>query len=56
MPDEDLERSTGVKPYRDGMGVDEMTVEHALLHAIDHTAVHLGHIQVTTQFLAAGSI
>jgi hypothetical protein len=56
MPDEDLERSTGVKPYRDDIGVDEMTVEHALLRAIDHTAVHLGHIQVTTQLLAGGSI
>ncbi len=54
MPDAELGRSTGTKPYRDGLGVDELTVEHALLHCIDHTAIHIGHIQVTKQFLAGG--
>lgn len=54
MSDEELSRSTGMKPYRDDLGVDEMTVEHALLHCLDHIGIHLGHIQVTKQFLAGG--
>ncbi len=54
MPDEQLGRSTGIDSYRDGLGVEQMTVEHALLHCIDHMGIHLGHIQVTKQFLAGG--
>ena len=56
MPDAELQRSTGVTPYRDDLDVEQMTVAHALLHAIDHTSIHLGHIQVTKQFLLAGRI
>jgi hypothetical protein len=26
-----------------------MTVAWAVLHAVDHTALHLGHIQITRQ-------
>ena len=56
MPDAELDRSTGIPPYRDDLDIEQMTVEHALLHAIDHTSMHLGHIQVTKQFLLAGRI
>ncbi len=56
MPDAELDRSTGVPPYRDDLEIEQMTVEHALLHALDHVAIHLGHIQVTKQFLLAGRI
>lgn len=55
MPDSELDR-TGLRPYRDELPAEEMTVAGALLHALDHTAVHLGHIQVTKQFLIAGAI
>ena len=54
MPDAELDRSTGVPPYR--ADLEQMTVEHALLHALDHVSIHLGHIQVTKQFLLAGRI
>ena len=56
LPDEELRRSTGVPPYRGDLGVEEMTVAHALAHAVDHTGIHLGHIQVTKQFLLAGKL
>lgn len=56
MPDEELGRATGTKPYRPDLGVDDMTVEHALLHCLDHMGIHLGHIQVTKQFLAGGLV
>ncbi len=34
-------------PYRD----DEFTVVWAIGHILEHTALHLGHMQVTRQFL-----
>jgi len=54
MPDEELSRPTGVAAYRPNLGVDDMTVEHALLHCLDHMGIHFGHIQVTKQFLSGG--
>ena len=58
MPDSELGRSTGYAPYRDDLldhepGIEAMTVVHALGHAIDHMAIHLGHIQVTRDALLA---
>jgi uncharacterized damage-inducible protein DinB len=58
MPDSELGRSTGYAPYRDDLlnhepDIEAMTVVHALAHAIDHMAIHLGHIQVTRDTLLA---
>jgi uncharacterized damage-inducible protein DinB len=33
---------------------DPFTVRDCLLHALEHTALHLGHIQLTAQLLRAG--
>ena len=41
---QDLEKV--VKSPRDGQ---EFTVAWALLHAMEHTAIHLGHVQLTRQ-------
>lgn len=55
-PDSELGRETSLPAYRADLGVEMMTVELGLIHVIDHTAVHLGHIQVTKQFLLAGAL
>lgn len=54
--DDELGRVTEQTPYRPDLGVEFMTVEHGLIHAIDHTAIHLGHMQVTKQLLLAGAL
>lgn len=51
MSDDELGRDLGSPPYRQGLNVESMTVGDVLIHAVDHTALHLGHIQVTKQFL-----
>lgn len=56
MSDDALVRDLGVPPYRQDLNVESMMVSHALIHAVDHTALHLGHIQVTKQFLIAGQV
>jgi uncharacterized protein DUF664 len=38
------------RPWMD----DPFTVRDCLLHALEHTALHLGHIQLTAQLLRAG--
>lgn len=54
--DDELGRVTKQKPVRPGLDVEFMTVEHALLQVINHTAIHLGHIQVTKQLMLAGAL
>ncbi|WP_420643508.1 DinB family protein [Candidatus Leptofilum sp.] len=48
LTQEDLD---GTRPARDR----EVPVRWAILHVIDHTALHLGHIQITTQLWQGGT-
>jgi uncharacterized damage-inducible protein DinB len=50
LRDAEMERvMTLVGPVRAWMAGDQLTVRESLLHALEHTALHLGHIQLTRQ-------
>jgi uncharacterized damage-inducible protein DinB len=42
-------------PYRSWQGNGPMTIRACLLHAVEHSALHLGHIQLTRQMALAGT-
>jgi hypothetical protein len=50
---ERLEERIDVNPFRSNplASAKEVSVREALLHALEHSALHLGHIQLTRQFL-----
>jgi uncharacterized damage-inducible protein DinB len=56
LPATELDRVADVAEAqrRPWMGDDPFTVRDCLLHAVEHTALHLGHIQLTAQLLRAG--
>lgn len=49
----DLDRPTGGDPkFNSTGGLEEpLPLRDAVLHALEHTALHLGHIQITRQLL-----
>jgi uncharacterized damage-inducible protein DinB len=50
-PDQ-MERRIDVSPYRSAPSAsEEVSVREALLHAVEHSALHLGQIQITRQLL-----
>lgn len=52
LRDAEMERVvTLVGPVRAWMVGDQLTVRESLLHALEHTALHLGHIQLTRQLM-----
>jgi uncharacterized damage-inducible protein DinB len=54
LPAEDLERLTPAPaPYPADEGTSR-TVRDCLLHMIEHTGIHLGHVQVTRHLLEPG--
>ena len=55
LPDEALDRVVEV-PAPPGWlpASDQLTVRYCLLHAVAHSAVHLGHIQLTAQLFRSG--
>jgi Protein of unknown function (DUF664) len=55
LPAAELDRVVDIAEVhrRPWMG-DPFTVRDCLLHALEHTALHLGHIQLTAQLLRAG--
>lgn len=55
LPDEALARPVAPPPQFRPWGDEPMTLGDCLLHAVDHTALHLGHIQLTRQLLGAES-
>jgi uncharacterized damage-inducible protein DinB len=52
LPDEALAQPVTPPPEFRPWGDEPMTLGDCLLHAVDHTALHLGHIQLTRQLLA----
>lgn len=56
LPATELDRVADIaaEARRPWMGDDPFTVRGCLLHAVEHTALHLGHIQLTAQLLRAG--
>lgn len=57
FPHEEMDRlTTSPEEYRTtgGLGDKQLTVRECLLHAVEHAALHLGHIQITRQLLASG--
>ena len=59
LPDANLHQQ--VQPPREYSitgGLDEgpLTVFDCLLHVVEHTATHLGHIQLTADFLQSGAL
>src|SRR5262245_41250586 len=51
LPNAELERVLIVVGPRAWMDGNTLTVRESLLHALEHTALHLGHIQLTRQIL-----
>ena len=51
LPDDQMARVVEPGEYRGTLGDQTMTVHDCLLHAIEHSANHLGHIQITRQML-----
>jgi uncharacterized damage-inducible protein DinB len=50
LPDAQMERiAHPPTAYRGTLPDGEMTVRECLLHAVEHCAIHLGHIQLTRQ-------
>lgn len=50
-PDQ-MEQRVDVNRYRSNPTTsEEVSVREALLHAVEHSALHLGHIQITRQLL-----
>lgn len=53
LPDEALAQPVAPQQQFRPFGDEPMTLGDCLLHAVDHTALHLGHIQLTRQLLQA---
>lgn len=54
LPEAAMERlASPPPPYRVWQGDEPMTIRACLLHAVEHSALHLGHIQLTRQLLLA---
>jgi uncharacterized damage-inducible protein DinB len=53
LPDEALDRAVPNIPnaYRGTLPPGQMSARECLLHAVEHGALHLGHIQLTRQLL-----
>ncbi len=51
LPDSELGRPTTAPVYREGLDAEVMLVGDVLVHALEHTALHLGHVQITKQVL-----
>jgi uncharacterized damage-inducible protein DinB len=56
LPDAALERHADPTPYRAWQGDEPLTVRACLLHAVEHSALHLGHLQLTRQLLAGEQV
>lgn len=54
LPAAEMERVVEPGDYRGSLGNQTMTVRDCLLHAVEHSAGHLGHIQLTRQMLLGG--
>jgi|SRR5689334_20700947 len=55
LPATDLDRIVDMaEAFRRPWMGDPFTVRDCLLHALEHTALHLGHVQLTAQLLRAG--
>ena len=54
----DLDRPTVRSPRHLGSDTDaeELVLRNSLLHALEHTALHLGHAQITRQLLGYGPV
>ncbi len=56
LPDADMKRAIEAPAARRPYFKDKViTVRDCLLHAVEHCALHQGHIQITRQLLAASS-
>ena len=53
FPEEALDRLADHAPFRVWRGDTPQTILTCLLHAVEHSALHLGHIQLTRQVLLA---
>jgi uncharacterized damage-inducible protein DinB len=52
LPDEQLDQLVPVEPgYHPSLDETPMTLRDALLHAIEHCALHQGHLELTRQLL-----
>jgi uncharacterized damage-inducible protein DinB len=52
LPDEHLDQPVNVPPsYRSTLDEKPMTIRDALLHAVEHCALHQGHLELTRQLL-----
>src|SRR5262249_16358613 len=52
LPDEQLDQPVSVRAgYRPSPDAEPMTVRDALLHAVEHGALHQGHLELTRQLL-----
>ncbi len=52
LPDEQLDQLVPVQPgYHPSLDETPMTLRDALLHAIEHCALHQGHLELTRQLL-----
>lgn len=53
LPADAMERRVDVNQLRStpSAAAEEVSVREALLHAVEHSALHLGHIQLTRQLL-----
>lgn len=57
LPDEALEKTvTPATAYRGTLPQGQMTARECLLHAIEHSALHLGQIQLTRQLLGLPAV
>lgn len=55
LPDAELDRTVDPALYPNRIDANEsLTVRDCLLHAVEHSALHLGHIQLTTQMFRNG--
>jgi uncharacterized damage-inducible protein DinB len=53
LPEEALERLANPVPFRAWKGDMPQTILTCLLHAVEHSALHLGHFQLTRQVVLA---
>ncbi|HEY0752388.1 MAG TPA: DUF664 domain-containing protein [Ktedonobacteraceae bacterium] len=52
LPDERLGESAQLDPrFHPSLDNEPMTIRDALLHAIEHCAIHQGHLELTRQLL-----
>jgi len=51
LPDAEMGRETAAPAYRPEYAGAPLTVRDCVQHMVDHTALHLGHAQVTRQLL-----